>query len=178
MKITSPDIVHDGELASESLFYGLFLFGNFDNTEKILSNLKLSMFSDDSLIIGNQIANLFASSKFVKYYKAKEAFDLVSSTLRNYGMDCSFEEYSARWNANQKEIEMLLKLNKDRKITIAGYSVNFEKGEEILRATSKKFTEETLVEEFNNVGFRLDLFVTNKQKNTCITSIMPTRYKS
>jgi uncharacterized SAM-dependent methyltransferase len=61
---------------------------------------------------------------------------------------------------------------------IAGYSVRFEKGEEILLATSKKFTEEALVEEFNNVGFRLDLFVTNKQKNTCITSIRPTRYKS
>lgn len=152
--------------------------GNFDNTEKILSNLKISMFSDDSLVIGNQIANFFASSKFVEYYKAKEAFDLVSSTLKNYGMNFSFKEYSVRWNAQQKEIEMFLKLKEDKKITIAGYSVYFEKGEEILLATSKKFTEESLVEEFNNVGFRLDLFVTNKQKNTCITSIMPTRYKS
>jgi uncharacterized SAM-dependent methyltransferase len=152
--------------------------GNFDNTEKVLSNLKLSMFSDDSLIIGNQIANLFASSRFVEYYQAKEVFDLVSSTLKNYGMDCLFKEYFVRYNTHEKQIEMLLRLKEDKQITIANYSVKFEKGEEILLATSKKFAEETLIEEFNNVGFRIDLFATNKKKNTCIASISPTRYKS
>ena len=53
--------------------------GNSNNTEKFLSNLKLSMFSEDSLIIGNQIANLFASSKFIKYYQAKEVYNLGES---------------------------------------------------------------------------------------------------
>lgn len=152
--------------------------GNFDNTEKILSNLKLSMFSDDYLIIGNQIANLLASSKFVEYYHSREVYDLVVSTLKNYEMDCSFEEYAVRWNSHQKQIEMLLLLKEDKSITIGDYTIHFGKGEEILLATSKKFAEETLVEEFNKVGFRVDLFVTNKKKNTCIASIAPTRYKS
>ncbi|MGH7203653.1 MAG: L-histidine N(alpha)-methyltransferase, partial [Candidatus Levyibacteriota bacterium] len=152
--------------------------GNFDNTGKVLSNLKLSMFSEDSLIIGNQIANLFASSKFVKYYHAKEGFNFVASTLLHYGMNCSFEEFSARWNAQQKQIEMILTLKEDKKITIADYVIHFEKGEEILLATSKKFAEESLFEEFNNVGFRVKYFTTNKKKNTCIVSVSPTRYKS
>lgn len=152
--------------------------GNFDNTERVLSNLKLSMFSDDSLIIGNQISNLLASSKFIEYYRTKEAFDLVSATLRGYGMDCPFDEYVVRWNGNQKQIEMVLAAQTGKTITIAGYSVEFEKGEEILLATSKKFAEETIVEVFNSVGFRVDLFTTNKKKDTCIVSVTPTRYKS
>ncbi|OGH04569.1 MAG: hypothetical protein A2W22_04870 [Candidatus Levybacteria bacterium RBG_16_35_11] len=152
--------------------------GNSNNTEKFLSNLKLSMFSEDSLIIGNQIANLFASSKFIKYYQAKEVYNLVTSTLRNYGMKCAFEEYTVRWNVRQKQIETFLTLREDKKITIASYPVSFEKGEEILLFTSKKFGEENLAEELNNVGFRIDFFATNKKKNTCIASVTPTRYKS
>lgn len=152
--------------------------GNFDNTENILANLKLSMFSEDSLIIGNEVSNLLASSKFVEYYRAREAFDFVSSTLRDCGMNCSFDEYTVRWNADAKQIEMALKLQEDKEITIAGYPVLFEKGEEILLAISKKFAEETIVEVFNNVGFRVDLFTTNKKKNTCIVAVTPTRYKS
>jgi uncharacterized SAM-dependent methyltransferase len=152
--------------------------GNFDNTEKVLANLKLSMFPDDSLVIGNQISNLLAASKFIEYYKTKEVFNLVSSTLRNHGMKCPFKEYHVQWNAKQKQIEMTLVLRENKKVVIADCSVEFEKGEEILLAISKKFAEETIVETFNKVGFRIDLFTTNKKKNMCIVAVTPTRYKS
>jgi len=151
--------------------------GNFDNTEKVLSNLKLSMFSDDQLIIGNQVSNVLAAPKLVEYYHRKEVFNIVSSTLKNYGMNCSFKEYNVRWNDIKKHIEMFLSLEKDRKIIIAGQSVYFEKGEEILLAISKKFIEESIVEVFNHVGFRIELFTTNKKKDTCIISVAPSRYK-
>lgn len=152
--------------------------GNFENTEKILASLKLSMFPDDSLIIGNQVSNLLASPKLVEYYRQEEAYNLVSATLQGYGMTCSFKEFNARWNASLKQIEMYLTMQEDKKIKIAGYAVEFEKGEEILLAISKKFAEETLVEIFNKVGFRINFFTTNKKKSTCIVSVTPTRYKS
>lgn len=152
--------------------------GNFENTKEILSNLKLTMFSDDCLIIGNEIANLFAAAEFVEYYKAKEVFNLVSSTLKDYGDNCSYDEYAVRWNSKEKQIEMFLTLKKARDIKIADYTVHFNKGEEILLAISKKFAEETIVELFNNVGFRIDLFATNQKKNNCLASVTPTRYKS
>lgn len=152
--------------------------GNFDNTKEILANLKMGMFSDDCLIIGNEIANTFAAVKFIEYYQSKEVFSLVSSTLRNYGTNLSFDEYAVRWSSKEKQIEMFLTLKKDRDIKIGEYSVHFNKGEEILLALSKKFAEESIVELFNNVGFRIDLFATNKKKNICIASIAPTRYKS
>lgn len=152
--------------------------GNFENTEKILTDIKLSMFPNDTLIIGNQISNLLASQKFIEYYRTEEAFNLVSATLKGYEMDCSFEEYSVRWNGNLKQIEMVLTMKSDKTVEIAGHRVEFEKGEEILMAISKKFAEETIVETFNNVGFRIDFFTANRKKNTCIVSVTPTRYKS
>ncbi len=136
------------------------------------------MYPDDFLIIGNQISNLLSAPKFIAYYRTKEVFNLVSATLRKYGMDCTFDEHDVRWNNHKKQVEIFLVMQSNKSITIAGYSVEFEKGEEILLAISKKFAEETIVEIFNDVGFRIDLFTTNKKKNTCIISVTPTRYKS
>lgn len=152
--------------------------GNFHNTEGTLSNLKLSMFSNDHLIIGNQIANTIASHKWIEYYHSKEVFNLVVGTSKSYGMKLGFQEYNVRWNAQNKQIEMFLLLGEDKRIEIVGHVVKFEKNEEILLAVSKKFAEEAIVEVFNRVGFRIDLFTTNIQKDTCIISVTPTRYKS
>ncbi|MDD4409326.1 MAG: L-histidine N(alpha)-methyltransferase [Candidatus Pacebacteria bacterium] len=152
--------------------------GNFDNTEKVLSNLKMSMFSDDYLIVGNQISNLINTSKIIKYYQEKEKFDFFVRILKNYGMECYLEEYVVKWNENKKQIEGFLVLDDDKEITIAGRTLRFEKNEEILLFISKKYVEESIVEMLNKAGFRIDLFTTNKKKNNCIISISPSRYKS
>ncbi|MFA5013489.1 MAG: L-histidine N(alpha)-methyltransferase [Candidatus Paceibacterota bacterium] len=152
--------------------------GNFDNTKKILSNLKLSMFSEDKLIVGNQVSNFLAYVKLVEYYKTKEVFDLLVGVLKRYGMVCDFNEYNVRWNNEKKQIECFLIVERDKQIMISDHIVRFEKGEEILLAISRKFMEESIVEIFNSVGFRIDFFSTNKQKDTLIASVSPSRYKS
>ncbi|MCK9578193.1 L-histidine N(alpha)-methyltransferase [bacterium] len=152
--------------------------GNFDNTEKVLSNLKMSMFSDDHLIIGNQISNLINTSKIIKYYQEKEKFDFFVRILQNYGMRCQPNEYTVRWNEKKKQIEGFLVLEEDKKITIAERTLSFEKNEEILLFISKKYIEESIVEMLNKAGFRIDLFTTNKKKDNCIISVSPTRYRS
>lgn len=152
--------------------------GNFDNTEKVLSNLKMSMFSDDHLIIGNQISNLMNIPKIIDYYKTKEIFDFTTSVLSNYGLTAESNEFSSRWNENKKQIEGFLKLNKDKSVSITDKNLTFEKNEEILLFISKKYVEESLVEMLNRSGFRIDLFTTNKRKDNCIISVSPSRYKS
>lgn len=152
--------------------------GNFDNTEKVLSNLKMSMFSDDYLIIGNQISNLLNTSKIIKYYQAKEMSDFFSRTLRSFGMECRFDEFCIRWNEKKKQIEGFLVLEKDKSIVINERSLKFEKSEEILLFISKKYIEESIVELLNKAGFRIDLFTTNVKKDNCIISVSPTRYRS
>lgn len=152
--------------------------GNFDNTEKVLSNLKMSMFSDDYLIVGNQISNLLNIPRIVEYYKNKNTFKLVTSTLVNYGMKCDLEEFKVRWNENEKQIEGFLTAGQEKNISIADRNLTFEKNEEILLFISKKYVEESLVEILNRAGFRIDLFTTNKRKDNCIISVSPSRYKS
>lgn len=152
--------------------------GNFDNTEKVLSNLKMSMFSDDHLIIGNQISNLLNTSKIIKYYQTQEMFDFFTKSLVDYGMNCEFEESSIRWNEKKKQIEGFLVLNNNKSVTIANRTLAFEKNEEILLFISKKYIEESIVEMLNKAGFRIDLFTTNKKKDNCIISVSPTRYRS
>jgi len=152
--------------------------GNFDNTEKVLSNLKMSMFSDDYLIIGNQISNLINTAKIIKYYQDETKFNFFARVLRDYGMKCELQEYIAKWNEKKKQIEGFLVLKEDKTITIADRTLNFEKGEEILLFISKKYIEESIVEMLNRAGFRIDLFTTNKKKDNCIISVSPTRYRS
>jgi len=152
--------------------------GNFDNTGKVLSNLKMSMFSDDYLIIGNQISNLLNVPKIIEYYKTQEMFDITVSTLKNFGFECNFNEFGVRWNDNKKQIELFLTMEKDKTIRISDRTLTFEKNEEILLVISKKYIEESIVELFNRTGFRIDLFTTNKRKDNCIISVSPSRYKS
>ncbi len=152
--------------------------GNFDNTEKVLSNLKMSMFSDDHLIIGNQISNLLNVPKMTEYYKTEEVFNFVTSTLDSYDMKCDSKEFAIRWNNDKKQIEGLLIIGEDKNINIAGRFLPFEKNEEILLFISKKYVEESIVEMLNRAGFRIDLFTTNKKKDNCLISVSPSRYKS
>ncbi len=167
-----------GEKAKNFFFLLGNTLGNFDNTEKILTNIKLLMSPNDYLIIGNEISNLLASPKLVNYYKTDEVFRISTTTLQNYGANLSKEEFDVRWNTHLKQIEIFVKLNANREIKIADQSVYFEKGEEIMLIISKKFTEDSLMVLFNKVGFRTDFFTSNKKKDTCIISISPTRYKS
>lgn len=152
--------------------------GNFDNTEKVLSNLKMSMFSDDHLIIGNQISNLMNIPKIIDYYNSKEIFNFTTSVISDYGLNPESNEFGSRWNENKKQIEGFLKLNKNKNVTISDRTLTFEKNEEILLFISKKYVEESLVEMLNRSGFRIDLFTTNKRKDNCIISVSPSRYKS
>lgn len=152
--------------------------GNFSDTGRILSNFKDSMFSTDFLIVGNELSNLHAINKIVEYYKDKSVYELVINTLKHYGYEDSEGSYNVRWNSNKKQIEGYLILKKDIEFNIANTIINFEKNEEILLFISKKYVEEDLIKIFNEIGFRIHLFTTNKEKRHCILSINPSRYKT
>ncbi len=165
----------------KSYNYCFFLgntLGNFLDTGRVLSNFKDSLFSTDYLIIGNELSNLHAINKIIEYYKDKAAYDLVITTLKYYGYHDSDGEFNVRWNEGKKQIEGYLVLNKDVQFNIANSKINFEKNEEILLFISKKFVEEDLIQIFNEIGFRIHLFTTNKEKRHCILSINPSRYKT
>ena len=108
----------------------------------------------------------------------KLVFDLVITTLKYFGYKESYGEYNVRWNDKKKQIEGYLILKKDIDFTIASSKINFEKDEEILLFRSKKFVEEDIIKIFNEIGFRIHSFTTNKEKRHCVLSVNPSRYRT
>lgn len=152
--------------------------GNFSNIGRILSNFKDSLFSTDHLIIGNELSNMQAINKMVQYYKDKTFYEFDIATLKYYGYKNSDGDYKVRWNERKRQIENYLVLKKDVEFNIANSKIKFEKNEEILLAISKKFVEEDLIKIFNEIGFRIHLFTTNKKKRYCLVSVNPSRYRT
>ncbi len=165
----------------KSLNFCFFLgntLGNFSNTGRILSNFKDSLFSTDYLIIGNELSNLQAINKIINYYRNKSGYEFVVNTLKRYQYKNSDGDFNIRWNENKKQIEGYLTLKRDIKFHIARAKIKFEKNEEILLFISKKFAEEDLIKIFNEIGFRIHLFTTNKEKRHCLLSVNPSRYRT
>lgn len=165
----------------KSFNYCFFLgntLGNFSDTGRILSNFKDSLFSTDYLIVGNELSNLHAINKIVDYYKDKSVYELVINILKHYGYKDSDGDFNVRWNENRKQIEGYLILNRDIEFEIAKSKIEFERNEEILLFISKKYVEEDLIKIFNEIGFRIHLFTTNREKRHCLLSINPSRYKT
>ncbi len=113
-----------------------------------------------------------------KYYKNKLFYELDVAALKYYGYKDSDAAYKIRWNENKKQIESFLILKKDVEFNIANSKIKFEKNEEILLSISKKFVEEDLIKIVNEIGFRIHLFTTNKEKRYCVLSVNPSRYRT
>lgn len=175
-----PEILISGN-NKKSLNYCFFLgntLGNFTDTGRILSNFKDSMFSTDYLIVGNELANLQAMQKIIRYYQDQAGYDFVVNTLKRYGYRDSDGTFHVRWNENKKQIEGYIKLKKDIKFKIAETNIKFEKNEEILLFISKKYVEDDLIKIFNEIGFRIHIFTTNQAKRYCLLSVNPSRYRT
>ena len=175
-----PEILINSE-NKKSYNYCFFLgntLGNFSDTGRILSNFKDSLFSTDYLIIGNELSNLQAINKMIEYYKDEVCYEADVSVLKYYGFKDSDATYNARWNGTRRQIESYIVLQNDVEFNIAGSILKFEKGEEILTSISKKFAEEDLIKIVNEIGFRIQLFTTNKEKRHCILSVNPSRYRT
>jgi hypothetical protein len=65
----------------------------------------MSMFSDDHLIIGNQISNLMNIPKIIDYYNSKEIFNFTTSVISDYGLNPESNEFGSRWNENKKRLK-------------------------------------------------------------------------
>lgn len=152
--------------------------GNFHNTESLLQNITSSLFSDNTLVIGNEISNLFLAEKLLKYYAPQSIAAFTTAVLKRYKFSFQKEDIRVKWNAEKKQIEGYLSVPEDTTVEILDNKVFFETGEEILLFVSKKFSEDTLLSTFASAGLRIDFMTTNKAKDVGIFAVRPTRYKS
>ncbi|MFA5246801.1 MAG: L-histidine N(alpha)-methyltransferase [Candidatus Micrarchaeia archaeon] len=167
---------------SKNCYSNLFLFfgntlGNFSDTNRVLSNFRDSMCSDDFFLIGTELANLSHVNLIVERYSKSDAIrEILLNLPRRMGITDSDAEYCVRWNEKEQQVEIRLKFKCDAQAKIGSEKVLLRKYEEILLVRSKKYNENSITKLLLDVGFRNELLTTNEDRSYILTLIQPTRY--
>lgn len=151
--------------------------GNFSDQNRILTNLRDSMGSDDFLLVGVETTNFAKISKIIPHYLGKEVEGLVYTVANNIGIDRKKSKYSVNWNEQKSQIEAWANLVKDCKIQIGNSKFSLEKDEKILLARSVKFNEWTFTKILSDIGFRTEFLTTTKDRGYLLSMVQPTRYE-
>jgi len=153
--------------------------GNYVNVSSVLTNFLQSMTLEDYLIVGNGLINDQNPQKILAAYdNVISVKNLVTAPARYLGIFTDQDDYRVLWNPNERRVELRIKLNEGRKLTLAEQSIAMEKGDEILVAQSRKYTEASLTKLLSGVGFRTELLTTNHNRSYILAMIQPTRYSA
>jgi uncharacterized SAM-dependent methyltransferase len=172
------DVIYElkeGGSANLLLFLGSTL-GNFSDRNRILTNFRDSMSSDDYLIIGVELTNLCKINKILPYYRGKLTQDFLYFIPEKIGIKRKDTIFDVSWNELKKQIEARMILKKDVEVKCGSEKFILEKGEQILLGISVKFTEETLTKLLSEVGFRIELLTTTEDRGYTLSMVQPTRY--
>jgi len=168
------DLKQDGSV-NILLFLGNTL-GNHSDLNRVLSNFRDSMTSKDFLIVGNELTNLAKVQKIIPHYTTKAVENLTTYILKVMNVPEKSYTCDVQWNEKLSQIEVRAIFQKDVPLEIAGESFILEKGESLLLARSRKFTEYTATKLFTDVGFRTELLTTSIDQGYILTMVQPTRY--
>lgn len=157
------------------LFLGSTL-GNQSDRQRVLTNFRDSMTSDDYLIIGVELVNLNKIDKIVDQYYVKEVEDLVTTTAENIGIKRDVGKYEVRFNAESSQIEGYFNFQTATNIEYENEKINFEEGDKLLLFRSLKFTEWVFAKVLSEVGFRIEIFTTSSQKGYSLVMCQPQRF--
>lgn len=153
--------------------------GNYVNVDGTLTNFLQSMTLEDYLIVGNGLINDQNPRKVLRSYVGIDSVkELITAPAKELGLFNDLDEYQVEWNASQRRVEIRIKLGQDRQLQLAGQSILIEKGDELLVAQSRKYTEASLTKILSGVGFRTELLTTNRHRGYVLAMIQPTRYST
>ncbi len=172
------DVTYDLKLDGSSnllLFLGSTI-GNFSDRNRVLTNIRDSMSSDDFLMVGVEMTNFAKVSKLLPHYTDKLIEDIVYGVAVQVGVKKKETEYDVVWSDKEGQIEMWMALQKDQKISVGSDNFTLEKDERILLARSVKFNEWTFTKLISDVGLRTELLTTSKDRGYVLSMVQPTRY--
>ena len=150
--------------------------GNFSDKNRILTNMRDSMGSDDFLIVGVEMTNFSKINKLMPHYTDALVQNLMYFVAEKIGVNKRQTTYEATWNDKESQVECWMKVNKDQEIKLGGDKFKLEKDEKILLARSVKFNEWTFTKLLSDVGFRTELLTTTKDRGYVLSMVQPTGY--
>lgn len=151
------------------------------------------MTDKDRLLIGNGLTNINRIEKTMKfydpqigstqykhqtleYYYYESVRNLVTHTAYKLGFNSKNTGYKVFWDENKTTVIFQLNLISDVTIKYQSQEYLFRSGEKITIGRSGKFTEPSLIEIMNQVGFRTELFTTNKARDYVLILAQSARF--
>ncbi len=168
------DLKKDGS-ANLLLFLGSTL-GNHSDRNRVLTNFRDSMTSEDYFIIGVELTNISKINKMLPRYKGKISEDFVYFIPERIGINRKDTVYDVSWNEKKNQIEVRMILKKDVDIRIGSEKFKLEKDEQILLGISVKFTEWMITKLLSDIAFRTELLTTTEDRGYVLSMVQPTRY--
>ena len=157
------------------LFLGSTL-GNQSDRSRVLTNFRDSMTSDDFLIIGVELVNLYKIDKILKQYYGKENEDFVFTVAEYIGIKRDDGRFEVRFNNELHRVEVYFHFLKNRKINFSGEEIIFEKDDKLLLGYSHKFTEWIFTKVLSEIGFRIELLTTSSERSYSLVMCQPQRF--
>lgn len=153
--------------------------GNYVNVSSVLTNFLQSMTLEDYLLIGNGLINDQNPQRILASYDGVESVkQAVTAPAQALGLFTGQDDYRVLWNSSERRVELRIKLNSERELSLAGQSMTMESGDEILVAQSRKYTEASLTKLLSAVGFRTELLTTDRNRSYILAMVQPTRYSA
>lgn len=149
---------------------------NFSDKNRVLSNMRDSMWIDDFLLIGVEMTNFSKVNKLLSHYQWNLVEDFLYFIPNIINIDKKLTEYKSIWNDNKNQVEVWISLDKDQKIKIWKDSFTMEKWDQILLARSTKFNEWTLTKLLSDSWFRTEILTTTSDRWYVLSLLQPTRY--
>ncbi|MFB6212678.1 MAG: L-histidine N(alpha)-methyltransferase [Candidatus Magasanikbacteria bacterium] len=162
--------------SSNLLFFLGSTLGNHSDINRVLTNFRDSITSDDFLVLGVELTNVSKSRKILKQYKSKPNKDFVYFIPNKIGIDRNSTEFEIKWNERDRQVEVRLILKNDVEVSIGSEKFSLEKNESILVGRSVKFTEGSITNLLSNIGLRNELLTTNRNRSYLLSMVQPTRY--
>ena len=188
------NVVYD---LKEGIYDNLLCFlgntlGNFRDYSRVLLNFRDAMTDKDKPLIGNGLINVNRVEKTMKsydpqaesaqnkdrtveYYYYESVRNLLTHTAYKLGFNIENTDYRVFWNKSKNTIIFQLNLNSDVTVKLDSQEYHFRSGEKITTGRSGKFTEPSLIEIMNQVGFRTELFTTNKSHDYALILVQTDR---
>ena len=141
-----------------------------------LRSFNCSMTSDDFLIIGVELVNLYKIDKILKQYYGKEIDEFVFTVAEHIGVKRDDGKFEIRFSNETHQVEIYFHFIKDEKLTFEGEEIIFEKDDRLLLARSHKFTEWIFTKVISEVGFRIELLTTSPEKGYSLVMCQPQRF--
>lgn len=168
------DLKDDGS-SNLLLFLGSTL-GNFSDRNRVLTNFRDSMSSDDYLINGVELTNFAKINKILSHYSVDAVGNFLYFIPEQIGISRKDTEFNVVWNDRENQVEMRIVFKNEVTIQIGKETFTLEEGESLFVARSMKFTEWSVTKLFSDVGYRNELLTTNPERSFMLSMVQPTRY--